>query len=144
MYHNTFLKEVENMDESTINDFCHKWLSAWTGNKPELLIKFYAKNAYYQDPANPEGLKGHEMIFSYFKKLLTANPTWIWEAEEIFPTKNGFTLKWKATIPIGTEKIIEYGMDIVEVDKGQIVRNEVYFDRSKFLALLERRKKDSS
>jgi len=117
--------------------FCQKWLTSWTGNNPEKLISFYSKTAYYQDPANPKGLKGQGKLFPYFKKLLTANPKWIWRMTEIYPTEKGFILKWKATIPVNSKEIIEYGMDIVELEVDKIVRNEVYFDRTELLNLLK-------
>jgi hypothetical protein len=65
--------------------------------------------------------------------LLAANPDWRWETIEVFPTGFGFVAKWKAIIPIGTEVITEYGMDIVEMQRGKIRRNEVYFDASSLL-----------
>ncbi|MHA1472086.1 MAG: nuclear transport factor 2 family protein [Promethearchaeota archaeon] len=117
--------------------FCQNWLTSWTGNNPEKLISFYSKTAYYQDPANPKGLKGQGKLFPYFKKLLTANPKWIWRMTEIYPTEKGFILKWKATIPVNSKEIIEYGMDIVELEVDKIVRNEVYFDRTELLNLLK-------
>ena len=125
------------MDEREIIEFCNPWLVAWTGNNPEKLIEFYSEDAFYLDPAKPKGLKGREEIFQYFKKLLAANPNWIWESVEVFPTKKGFTAKWKATIPVGTKVIIEYGMDIVEVENGKMKRNEVYFDTSNLLSALK-------
>ena len=54
--------------------------------------------------------------------------------------KTGRNVKWKATIPIGTELITEYGMDIVEIERGRISRNEVYFDRSIILEALRKRR----
>ena len=125
------------MKEKEIIEFSKKWLESWTGNNPEKLITFYSDNSYYQDPANPNGLNSHKQILPYFKKLLEANPNWKWEVEEVFPTNKGFILKWKAIIPIGKEEIIELGMDILEIENGKITRNEVYFDRTKFLSLLE-------
>jgi ketosteroid isomerase-like protein len=59
---------------------------------------------------------------------LNNNPDWKWSAEEIIPTERGFVLKWKAVIPVRTKEIVEYGVDIVEVENGKITRNEVYFD----------------
>jgi hypothetical protein len=118
--------------------FCGKWLEAWSGNKPEHLIGFYSNDASYVDPANKERLRGHEQILSYFRKLLAANPNWIWRAIEVFPTEVGFILKWEATIPVGTEAITEFGMDIVEVDHGRIARNEVFFDRSSLIGALRK------
>lgn len=106
--------------------FCDRWLSAWTGNQPEELIRFYSEDAYYQDPAKPEGLKGKETLLNYFRKLLAKYPDWIWETVEVFPHAQGFTLKWKAKLNPSAETF--YGLDIVEVVNGKITRNEVYFD----------------
>jgi len=125
------------MKREEILDFCGRWLPAWEGNRPKDLIEFYSGDALYVDPANKLGLKGRDQILPYFKKLLAANPNWKWEPVELFPTDLGFVAKWKATIPIGTEVITEYGMDIVEIERGRIRRNEVYFDRSSLLRALK-------
>ena len=124
-----------NQDKAT---YCKDWLSAWTGNNPSELIKFYDEHAYYRDPANIHGLKGHREILPYFKKLLASNPNWRWEEEELYPTVKGFIVKWKARIPVGEEEVLEYGMDIVEMKKGKITRNEVFFDRTKILSTLKK------
>ncbi len=126
-------------EEAYILEFCRQWLPSWTGNEPEVLLQFYTENAYYSDPAHPEGLKGREQLRVYFTKLLEANPNWIWEPVEVFPTLRGFTLKWRAVIPIAKKKLVEYGMDIVELEDGKISRNEVYFDRSRWLEFLPKR-----
>lgn len=120
-------------EEAYILEFCRRWLPAWTGNQPEMLLQFYTKNAFYADPAHPEGLQGHDQLREYFTKLLKSNPNWVWEPVEVFPTRYGFTLKWRAVIPVGKKKIVEHGMDIVELDDGKICRNEVYFDRIRWL-----------
>ena len=128
------------MEMKEIITFCQNWLTSWTGNNPEKLISFYSKTAYYRDPAHPKGLKGHENIFPYFKKLLAANPKWIWRMIEVYPTEKGFIIKWKATIPVKSEEIIEYGMDILELEEDKIIRNEVYFDRTMLISLLKSKK----
>lgn len=121
-------------------EFCKTWLNAWTGNKPEKLITFYSKNCYYQDPANPEGIRGREKLRTYLKKLFRANPNWEWNLMELYPTEKGFVFKWKAKIPIKNEVLIEYGIDIVEIKNQKILRNEVYFDRSRLQRLVEEEK----
>jgi hypothetical protein len=121
-------------------DFCGKWLAAWTGNQPEKLRQFYTHDAFYRDPARPEGLRGPELL-PYFKKLLAANPSWIWQIAELFPTSNGFCLKWSASIPIGATIVRENGLDIVELRDGKISRNEVYFDRAALLAAMRAQQK---
>jgi hypothetical protein len=121
---------VNTEEISNLIKFNEEFLEAWTGNQPEKLISYYTKDAYYQDPAIPMGLKGHDKIFPYFKKLLALNPDWIWKIVETYPTPKGCVVKWKATIPVGSKVIVEYGMDIVEYKDGKISRNEVYFDRT--------------
>jgi hypothetical protein len=118
------------MELKAAQELCGRWLAAWTGNRPDELIKFYSSDAFYSDhPAHRDGFRGHGQLLPYFKRLLGQNPQWKWEAVEIFPTEKGFTLKWKATIPAGNTTVVEYGVDIVEVSGGKITRNEVYFDR---------------
>ena len=126
------------MKREEILEFCGRWLPAWEGNKPDDLIEFYSDDALYIDPANKTGLKGRDQIFAYFKKLLSANPSWKWEAIQVFPTDLGFVLKWKATIPVRAETITEYGLDIVEIERGRISRNEVYFDLSQIFEALRK------
>ena len=120
-----------------VNIFCSRWLGAWTGNRPEELMGYYAEDAFYLDPARPEGLKGRERMLPYFKKLLAANPEWRWRAVEVFPTDRGFTLKWEAQVPVRDRTLAIRGLDIVEIKDGKITRNEVYFDRSEWMALLK-------
>jgi hypothetical protein len=119
-----------NMNKEEALSFCGPWLAAWTGNQPEELLRFYSTQAYYRDPARPSGLKGKDEISFYFIKLLAKNPEWVWKPIEVFPTDQGFILKWQAVIP-NRDRILELeGMDIVEVESGKITRNEVFFDAS--------------
>ncbi len=117
-----------------LSKFCDEWLAAWTGNRPDHLLTFYVKDAFYRDPAQPKGLKGHDALLPYFKNLLAVNPEWTWKALEIFPTDGGFTLKWEAKIPTKNGIVSETGLDIVEMENGKIVRNEVYFDTKQLSA----------
>ncbi|MBU4175216.1 MAG: nuclear transport factor 2 family protein [Actinobacteria bacterium] len=130
------------MNEGKILEFCSRWLSSWTGNDPEGLIDFYGEDAFYSDPAVRDGIQGRDRLLDYFTGLLDANPEWEWEAVEAFPTMRGFTLKWKATIPVGDDVITEYGLDIVEIEDGKITRNEVYFDRTSLMLAVARQKRE--
>ena len=125
------------MSLEKIISFCDEWLAAWTGNTPNKLIEFYSSDALYSDPSIHKKLVGHDQILPHLKNLLANNPTWEWTREELFITEKGFTLKWKAKIPIGNVEVIEYGVDIVEVTNNKITRNEVYFDRTQLLKALQ-------
>src|SRR5579885_1606406 len=115
-----------------LEKFVSEWLAAWTGNMPEKLRGFYTEDAFYSDPARPQGLRGAE-ILPYFRKLLAKNPDWVWRAEEILPTAKGFCLKWRASIPGPNGSVETFGLDIVEITGGKISRNEVFFDRTALL-----------
>ena len=118
-------------------DFASQWLAAWTGNRPDVLLDYYSEDAFYLDPAHPQGLRGKEALRAYLVKLLRKNPDWVWTPLEVIPTPKGFVLKWKATIPIVEKPVLVLeGLDIVELQTGKISRNEVFFDRSAWLAML--------
>lgn len=125
------------MNPEQLNHFTDNWLSSWTGNRPDLLLEYYTEDAYYLDPANPQGLKGKDQMKAYFTKLLAKNPDWVWTSVEIMPTEKGFTLKWKAEIPLPTKTLTIFGLDIVELIDGKISRNEVYFDRLDWMEILK-------
>ncbi len=124
------------MDIDDAKRFCDAWLPAWTGNRPEALLEFYADEAVYRDPARSKGLRGRTALETYFGKLLAANPAWVWRAVKIMPTTGGFTLKWEARIPTPKGELVEQGLDIVEIASGRITRNEVYFDRAALIAAM--------
>ena len=121
------------MNSQELDEFCHRWLNAWTGNRPGELIQFYSADAYYRDPARREGVRGEKPLLEYFTKLLRKNPNWIWTAKEVIPTAKGLVLKWVATIPTPASSITIEGLDILELRGDKITRNEVYFDRSVLL-----------
>lgn len=126
------------MEFEAAQRFSKDWLAAWTGNQPDRLLAFYAEDAFYSDPARRDGVRGHEALRKYFERLLANFPDWSWETEEVIPTEKGFTLKWRATIPVGGETVVETGLDIVEVEGARITRNEVYFDRATLSAAIAR------
>jgi len=115
-----------------------QWLQAWHGNRPAQLLEYYAEDALYADPAKREGLQGKAAMKPYLEKLLAANPNWVWELVEVIPTAKGFTLKWKARIPVGEQVLEETGLDIVELNEaGKITRNEVWFDRLRWMQAIQ-------
>jgi hypothetical protein len=121
--------------------FAENWLPAWTGNNPELLVSFYSDDVFYLDPGVPAGIQGKQALLAYFKKLLNYNPDWIWTQIESIPMEDGFLNKWHARIPIGSETFDIIGVCSVQLDSdGKIRRNEVYFDRSLWLAEIAKQK----
>lgn len=128
------------MDEPAMERLCDAWFAAWTGNEPERLLSHYSVDCSYVDPARPQGLRGHAELRPYFAKLLGRNPDWTWKRRELHPLADGrgFVVLYEATIPIpGQPTLVERGMDLVLLDaQGRITRNEVFFDLSRWLALL--------
>lgn len=128
------------MERKKAKEFCDQWLPAWTGNKPDLLISFYSDDAFYSDPFIPQGLKGKEQILAYLRNFISFYPNWKYEHVEIFPTENGFTLKWKVSLPFENHTVVDYGLDIVEISNDKIIRNEVYFDTSRLLKAIKEKR----
>ncbi len=122
------------MTREQAREFASRWLPAWTGNEPEKLAEFYSDDAVYLDPAIPQGVKGKDALLKYFRKLLAANPEWVWTQIEPIPMEGGFLNKWHARIPVGPGVIECIGVCFVQFDgQGRIRRNEVYFDRHDLL-----------
>ncbi|MFW9787925.1 MAG: nuclear transport factor 2 family protein [Candidatus Thorarchaeota archaeon] len=130
------------MRKKELFEFCKEWLSAWNGNNPKALLRYYSEEALYVDPANRDGLKGHKEMARYFERLLDAYQDWTWRPIEVFPIETGAIVKWECTIPVGQETIHEIGLDIVEIDGDKITRNEVYFDRTRLMAAIEKKRRD--
>jgi hypothetical protein len=131
------------MNLTEAEKFCNDWLPAWSGNDPEKLMSFYSSDSFYSDPSVKKGLNGHEEILPYFKDLLNKNPHWRWYYKELFPSDKGFIVKWETVIPVGENRIIEYGMDIVEIDNNHITRNEVYFDTHNLISAIKKQNQQS-
>jgi len=118
------------MTREQAREFASRWLPAWTGNEPEKLAEFYSDDAVYLDPAITQGVKGKDALLKYFRKLLAANPEWVWTQIEPIPMEGGFLNKWHARIPVGPGVIECIGVCFVQFDgQGRIRRNEVYSDR---------------
>jgi hypothetical protein len=125
---------------SEARGFAERWLPAWSGNRPELLTSFYTDDAYYSDPAIPQGVRGREALLAYFRRLLGHNPDWVWTHRGSIPLADGFLNEWHASIPVGEGRVEVDGVCTVQLRAGLIYRNEVYFDRSELLAALARLK----
>jgi hypothetical protein len=46
------------MDKALLSSFVNKWLACWKGNRPDLLVEFYADDVFYIDHAHPNGMHG--------------------------------------------------------------------------------------
>lgn len=123
----------EGLDADAARAFAERWLPAWTGNDPQRLASFYSQDAFYLDPAVPEGVRGREALTAYFRRLLARNPAWVWRHEGSIPLLDGFLNLWHATIPAGDRVVEARGVCSVQLRDGLIYANRVYFDRSGLL-----------
>jgi hypothetical protein len=127
---------ISALDADEARAFAERWLPAWTGNDPELLVSFYSPDVYYSDPALPLGVRGRDALLAYFRKLLARNPNWIWTHRGSLPLEDGFLNEWHASIPAGKTVVEVDGVCTVQLRAGLIHRNQVYFDRSALLTAL--------
>jgi hypothetical protein len=130
------------MNKEELFKFCEQWLAAWTGNNPDELLSFYHDDALYADPAHRDGLTGKDAIRKYFIRLLDVYRDWRWKPVEVFPIETGAIVKWECKIPVGPETLHETGLDIVELEGSLIIRNEVYFDRTRLVSAIDKKRRD--
>jgi hypothetical protein len=130
------MRALQALGATEARAFAERWLPAWTGNDPERLVAFYTDDAFYSDPAVPNGVTGREALLAYFRKLLGRNPAWVWTHRGSIPLADGFLNEWHASIPAGAATIEVDGVCTVQMRDGRIYRNQVYFDRSPLLAAL--------
>lgn len=116
--------------------FAEKWLPAWSGNRPDLLVSFYTPDVVYSDPAIPAGVRGRDALLAYFTVLLARNPSWVWVQRGSIPMQDGFLNLWHASIPIGPRTLQAEGVCTVQLRGGLIYANHVFFDRSELLEAL--------
>ena len=124
------------LDAAEARAFAERWLPTWTGNQPERLAAFYSEDAFYSDPAIPQGVRGRAALTAYFAKLLARNPEWVWTHRGSMPMADGFANLWHASIPAGGRTVEVDGLCTVQLRDGLIYRNEVYFDRTELLMAL--------
>ncbi|ADD40664.1 nuclear transport factor 2 family protein [Stackebrandtia nassauensis] len=119
--------------------FAGRWLPAWTGNDPKRLAAFYTEDAFYADPAVPQGIQGQAVLLDYFAKLLGRFPDWVWTQTRATPLDGGFLNHWRADIPVRDRVVVANGVCTVQLRDGLIARNEVFFDRTELVAELTRK-----
>lgn len=118
--------------------FCDDWFAAWTGGDSQRLLAYYSEDAWYADPAKPQGIQGRDALARYFGKLLPANPDMVWARRALHPLgMDAFVVTWTARIPVKGTVVTENGCDLVWLREGRIARNEVYFDRTAWMRALE-------
>ena len=81
-------------------------------------------------------MRGREALLAYFRQLLARNPRWVWTQRDSIPLPDGFLNLWHASVPVG-ERVLELdGVCTVQLRRGLIASNQVFFDRSELLAAL--------
>jgi hypothetical protein len=126
--------EFRGLTESEAREFASRWLPAWTGNDPQRLASFYTEDAFYCDPAVPDGIEGRAALLGYFTRLLARYPDWVWTNVGAVPIEDGFLNRWHARVPAQDRDVEFDGVCTVQLRDGLIRRNEVYFDRTPLLA----------
>jgi hypothetical protein len=126
--------QFDGMNSEEARAFAERWLPAWSGNRPEVLVSFYTHDATYSDPTVPAGVQGRDGLLAYFSRLLARNPNWVWVQRGSIPMLDGFLNRWHASIPVGAGTVEAEGVCSVQLRDGLIYANHVFFDASALLA----------
>jgi limonene-1,2-epoxide hydrolase len=114
-----------------------RFLAAWTSQDVERVVACYAPTLSYSDPNTRGPIRTADELRRYLRKLFAAwTMTWSKREVHALAPVPGAAVLWRATFQRrqGGEVVDIDGMDLVELDGERIVRNEVYFDRSRLPA----------
>lgn len=75
------------------------WLAAWSGNRLDLLLAWYAEDCVYADPLRPEGLVGKAALAAHLGPLLERHPEWRFTRRANCKTDAGVDVEWKVVLP---------------------------------------------
>jgi len=110
-----------------LDDFNRRWLKAWTDKDVPRLLTFYSDQTVYRDLQTTAGITGHDALGAYLTALFGATPPMTYEADELWPTHNGYCGRWYCTIsPPGGPVSYLRGFDLVVLEGDRIALNEVY------------------
>lgn len=122
------------VDRAALEAYCDAWIAAWNGSDPTRLLAYYADACVYADPAKPDGLQGKDALARYFRRLMAAFPDMDWRRRDLWPLEGGFVVQYVASVTVNGQRVTFPGMDLVLLDEGKIVRNDVFFDRTAWSA----------
>jgi len=110
-----------------VRDYNRRWLQAWTDKDVPALLTFYAEDVVYKDNQTTAGVTGHAALGAYLAGLFAATPPMRYEADEVWPTADGFCGRWYCAMsPPDAPEIWMRGFDLVVMGGDKIVLNEVY------------------
>jgi ketosteroid isomerase-like protein len=121
-------------------ELAESFLEAWNSQDVDRTASCYTEDVTYVDPNTRGVVKGSDALRRYLGKLFAAwQMHWSLREAFLFDGGNGCGVLWHASIRrAGGAKEVEFdGMDLVVVRDNLVERNEVYFDRTILLPLVE-------
>ena len=128
------------MDETMMREMAVSVLEAWNTQDVDTVANCYTEDVSYLDPNTRGYVSGREDLKRYLGKLFAAwRMTWAFKDGFLFKGGDGCAVLWHATIrKHDGEKVLEFdGMDLVLMRDDKVARNEVYFDRTALIELLQ-------
>lgn len=128
------------MDEKKMVEISRAFLDAWDSQDPERVLACYTDDVYYVDPNTRGAIRGAEDLRRYLVKLFAAwDMKWSLKEAHLFEGGDGCAALWRARIskPGGETAVELDGMDLIMVRGEKIERNEVHFDRTVLMPLLQ-------
>ncbi len=78
---------------------CDAWLSAWTGNRPDRLLAWYAEDCAYADPLCPSGLFGKSAVQAHLAALMARHPNWVFLRRLLWRDQQVTGVFWRLCLP---------------------------------------------
>ncbi len=128
------------MDKDTMYELAENFLEAWNSQDVDRTASCYTEDVAYVDPNTHGAVMGSDALRRYLSKLFASwQMHWSLREAFLFDGGNGCGVLWHASIrrASGGKEVEFNGMDLVLVRDNLIERNEVYFDRTVLLPLME-------
>lgn len=128
------------MDRATMLTLADEFLEAWNTQQVDRVLACYTSDLEYRDPNTRGAIRGADPMRRYLTKLFARwQMHWSLREAHLFEDGEGCTVLWHATFrrPGRTPTVEVDGMDFVAVRDRRILCNEICFDRTALLPLLD-------
>jgi steroid delta-isomerase-like uncharacterized protein len=109
---------------------------------PDRIVERGHPELYADDIVAVGEFRGREAVRGFFAELFAAVPDYEMEVEQVVAEANAVVVRWRASgtfdggpfqgIQASGRSLEIRGVDVFEVDGGQILRNTVYYDGASF------------
>lgn len=101
-----------------------RWLSAWTGNRLQAVLDWYADDCAYADELCTRGLAGKSELARHLAPLLRRYPHWRFVRYASTPVAQGIDVRWEMILPRTSGAYRRFGRTRLILRDGLILQHD--------------------